>query len=63
MNTQQQLTSESITLISKALGNIKNVLSDQSSINKSQGRMNDIVLSELTSIKLRLAALEAKENK
>jgi hypothetical protein len=63
MSTHQQLTSESITLISNAISNIKDVLVDQSDINKSQGKMNDIILGELAAIKLRLAALEAKENK
>lgn len=63
MSTHEQLTSESITLISKAIGNIKDVLVDQSDINKSQGKMNDILLEELAAIKLRLAALETKESK
>jgi len=63
MSTHQQLTSESITLISNAISNIKDVLVDQSDINKSQGKMNDIILEQLAAIKLRLAALEAKENK
>jgi hypothetical protein len=63
MSTHQQLTSESITLISNAISNIKDVLVDQSDINKSQGKMNDIILGELAAIKLRLAVLEAKESK
>jgi hypothetical protein len=57
------MNTETMNLISSAINNIKDVLVDQSDINKSQGKMNDIILEQLAAIKLRLAALEAKENK